>query len=270
MEGCGLVDKLALPANIEEHAYDIQKEIAPATGGGITETPELMWGCATPAGWPGGIMRARFSASEADERIAQVVAEMQCGRIPNFWRTGPASTPDDLEQRLERHGFARAFEAIGMVLEYSDLRADLPWPEGLRICRVEDEETFGHWARAFTLWLFGKGEETIPLVASGLRGVWSAGRLTCFAGFLGDSVIASSSLYASRGMAGVYHVAVSPEHRRRGIGAQMTIAPVLEGQRKGLSCAVLHASALGAGVYRGIGFRDVCRLGRYVYRPKVD
>jgi hypothetical protein len=32
--------------------------------------------------------------------------------------------------------------------------------------------------------------------------------------------------------------------------------------------AILHSSALGAGVYRALGFQDVCAIGQYVWAPQ--
>jgi len=36
----------------------------------------------------------------------------------------------------------------------------------------------------------------------------------------------------------------------------------------GYRMAILHSSALGAGMYRGLGFRDVCAIGQHVWAPE--
>ena len=68
-------------------------------------------------------------------------------------------------------------------------------------------------------------------------------------------------------MAGIGAVTTLPEARRQGIGAAMVLAALREGRAAGYRFGVLGASEMGAGVYRKIGFREVCRSGSYVWRP---
>ena len=41
-----------------------------------------------------------------------------------------------------------------------------------------------------------------------------------------------------------------------------------EARALGYRMAILHSSALGAGVYRSLGFRDVCAIGQHVWAPE--
>ena len=47
----------------------------------------------------------------------------------------------------------------------------------------------------------------------------------------------------------------------------LTIVPLLEARSMGYRIATLHASALGHSIYLRLGFRELCRLNRYVWRP---
>jgi len=62
---------------------------------------------------------------------------------------------------------------------------------------------------------------------------------------------------------GIYHVATLPEFRRRGIGRSVTLAPLLTAKTLGARAAILQATAAGESVYRQLGFRTICTLGRY-------
>jgi hypothetical protein len=84
-----------------------------------------------------------------------------------------------------------------------------------------------------------------------------------FTGFLGmrdGAPVATSALFASDGLAGVYNVATLAEHRGHGIGAAMTWAAASAGRESGLSISVLQASSAGEPVYRAMGYSTP---GRY-------
>ena len=50
----------------------------------------------------------------------------------------------------------------------------------------------------------------------------------------------------------------------------MTLAPLLEARAMGYRIGVLHASEMGLGVYRRLGFQEYCRLGGYVWMGEAD
>ncbi len=63
-------------------------------------------------------------------------------------------------------------------------------------------------------------------------------------------------MFLSSGVAGLYQVEVSPEHRRQGIGTAMTPAPMEDARQLGYRIAVRQASTMGEPVYRRIGFKS--------------
>jgi len=44
-------------------------------------------------------------------------------------------------------------------------------------------------------------------------------------------------------------------------------AAMHEARARGYRMAILHSSALGVGIYRALGFRDVCAIGQHVWSP---
>ncbi|MEV4627158.1 GNAT family N-acetyltransferase [Micromonospora sp. NPDC049523] len=54
---------------------------------------------------------------------------------------------------------------------------------------------------------------------------------------------------------GVFNIAVPPEHRRRGYGRAATAQVLREAYAAGARIAFLHASPMGVGLYRDMGFR---------------
>lgn len=72
----------------------------------------------------------------------------------------------------------------------------------------------------------------------------------------GEEVAAVSMLALCEGLAGIYCVAVLPEHRNRGLGAYITAQPLRIAQEIGETVGVLQASTMGYPVYRRLGFED--------------
>ena len=79
---------------------------------------------------------------------------------------------------------------------------------------------------------------------------------------------ATCSLFLGAGVAGIYDVSTLPELRKRGLGRLITRAAMREARARGYRMAILHSSTLGAGIYRALGFRDVCAIGQHVWPPR--
>jgi GNAT superfamily N-acetyltransferase len=85
-------------------------------------------------------------------------------------------------------------------------------------------------------------------------------------GLLDGEPAATSSLFVGAGVAGVYFVFTVEEACRRGIGAALSLAPLLEARAMGLALGVLQSSTMGEPVYRRLGFAEHSRIGIYEWR----
>jgi ribosomal protein S18 acetylase RimI-like enzyme len=75
--------------------------------------------------------------------------------------------------------------------------------------------------------------------------------------------VAAASAYLGPHVAGIYNVATLERARGKGIGRAMTLAPLHEARSQGYRYSMLHASEMGHGVYRRIGYRDVGTMRQY-------
>ncbi len=93
------------------------------------------------------------------------------------------------------------------------------------------------------------------------------GTISAYLAWLDGKPVATSMVIFGGGVAGIYAVSTVPEARRKGIGAQVTLRPLLDARAKGYKVGILQSSEMGLGVYRSLGFKEYCRISSYIFRP---
>jgi GNAT superfamily N-acetyltransferase len=89
-----------------------------------------------------------------------------------------------------------------------------------------------------------------------------------FVGYLNGEPVATNMLFNGAGVASVYAVATLPSVQGKGIGAAITLKPLLEARdMDGYKYAVLFSTEMGVPVYQRIGFKLTnVRINRYLWR----
>ena len=87
---------------------------------------------------------------------------------------------------------------------------------------------------------------------------------------LNGQPVGTSQLFLSAGVAGIYNVTCIPEARGQGIGAALTLAPLLYAREIEYHIGILQASELGYRVYRRLGFQDFGQLSVYLWENDRD
>jgi GNAT superfamily N-acetyltransferase len=213
------------------------------------------------------VMHARVSPGAADALIDARIAACEARHVPMLWWTGPSTSPDDLGDRLDRRGFL--FEpAHGMVADLDRLERD-PTRTDVAIEAVTDLSTLRTWSRVLCD-SFGApqpfGDAFAGLAVS--IGLDARSLFRHFLARVDGEPAATCSMFLGAGVAGIYDVSTVPERRRCGIGRAITAAAMHEARALGYRTAILHSSTLGTGVYRSLGFEDVCDIGQFVWVPQ--
>jgi GNAT superfamily N-acetyltransferase len=259
----------AIITAIEQNFIGYTSAYVRTSGGQVHEEAELTWlYTGTPLSYYNGVVRTCITTSDPDETIAAMLTYFQTRQQPMSWWVSPSTRPGDLAQRLQAHGLALRWRDVGMAIDLHNINETLSSPAGLTIERVEDEETMQDWLHAFGLGFeldehalssYSKLVTSVPPRQHPIRPFYLAR--------LNGEPVATSALYWDQSVAGLCEVCTIPSARRQGIGAAITLAPLLDARPMGYRIAVLQASPLGEPVYRRLGFTSYCTLDAYCWRP---
>jgi hypothetical protein len=276
-----------LAAKVEENLFALFRFMAATLPGGqIEEAAQLSRHLAFPTNpMFKGVWRTRLDAAEADAAIDDTLAWFKERGAPfAFWWTGPRTTPHDLGERLLAHGllsYEAQAEQFAPGIRSSDLGApcmgaDLnamneaalgQTPPGFGIEEVASEAALQDFKRVMIA-----GYEMPDWAAQGWVDAARAlgiGKTPwrMYLGRLDGEPVATNMLLCGGGVAGIFGVAVVPPARRRGMGAAISLKPLLDARDQGYRHAVLFATEIAVPAYEHIGFRRLpTRVNRYLWK----
>ncbi|MFI5226550.1 MAG: GNAT family N-acetyltransferase, partial [Candidatus Limnocylindrales bacterium] len=244
---------------VDANLVEYGRFMARATPGGVAEEQggALLVSGATPTP---AIVNSAFMAAIAVDPAAMLPAAATFFRTRGhgygIWTRGHADAA--LDAVLPAAGFEIALEMPVMVLD--TMPGERPAPPGAVVGAVVDEATAADF-RDVALDGFAEEEGVRSAVESkfgdlaGLR----EPEIAAYVARVDDRPVAAAMTFTALGVARVGWVGTLPAYRRRGLGAAVTRAALLGGFDRGARWAALESSAMGAPVYRALGFREVSR-----------
>ncbi|MEX2277695.1 MAG: GNAT family N-acetyltransferase [Cucumibacter sp.] len=232
-----------------------------------------------------GAWATRVPKREEDAVIDETIDWFRSRQAPYFfWWTGPQTRPSALGARLMAKGFISMEEqqkvlahgivqtASGAPVMTMDLRDADPSligrvPPGFAVREATSLADLDAFKEVFVStyeipeWA---GQAWVDATMSfGLgRSPWRI-----FIGWLDGEAVATNILFNGGGVASVYAIATIAKVRGQGIGAAITLAPLLIARDAGYRYAALFSTEMGMPVYARIGFRDTgARIDRYLWR----
>ncbi len=218
------------------------------------------------------IMDTQLAPEQVEPTIEYLIADAKARKVPILWWVGPSTRPSDLAEKLVSHGFSIDEDGPGMAVELSILNQNLPSPEGCSIQPAQDDASWWAWSRTMAQG-FEAPAERFDFAVNTWHSLLSQvdPEITqAYIAWLNGKPVATSLLQLGGGVAGIYGVATIPEARRKGIGAQVTLYPLLQARANGYKIGVLQSSEMGLNMYRSLGFRQCCRITSYVWRPEAS
>ncbi len=270
-----------------QNFYTLFRAMARELGGELSEGNGLSRHHSFPANpMFKGVWSTRLSAEHVDKTIEDTIVWFKERNAPYFfWWTGPETTPSDLPQRLQAHGLIDMAEqqkelAAGikqtelgapcMIAELSKMNETVlaKTPRGFEIREISNETELYDFKKVFVeTYAIPEWAGQAWVDASLKIGIGKT-PWRMFVGYLDGSPVATNMLFNGAGAASVYAVATLPFAQGKGIGAAITLKPLLDARdTDGYKYAVLFSTEMSVPVYERIGFRltDV-RIYRYLWR----
>lgn len=202
----------------------------------------------------------------SDELIESALAHFKSMNVKKVtWLAEEGIPAIQVKKYFTAHGL-RFEESSGteMAADLMAVPEHLSYPGGLEIICIEDKERLRQWIHVASIG-FGVPEEFEDAWYELFAESVFDGPFWTYLAMLDDKPVATSQLFLSAGVAGIYNVTCLPEARGRGIGAAITQAPLLDARTIGYRVAILQASDMGYPVYRRLGFQDFGKLSVYLW-----
>jgi GNAT superfamily N-acetyltransferase len=227
------------------------------------------WQTAIPHPWFNGVLASRAPSGNESATIQEQVAYFRLQGKENFtWWLEPEQSIEDWASQLQPHGFKINQDVPGMVCDLKELPAAIPTPPGFTIQVVNDLVTFKVWVEVFCPG-YGLPESFIKPLHELFGSLGLQDNLRHYLGYLDKKPVAAASIFYSEDTAGIYNVAVLEQARGQGLGAAITLAPLLEARAQGYALGALQSSDMGFKVYQRLGFIKVCDVTHFYYEIKV-
>ncbi|MEI8281762.1 MAG: GNAT family N-acetyltransferase, partial [Armatimonadota bacterium] len=194
----------------------------------------------------------------APSRVKSITKKLAYLDAPGYFWVGPHTKPDNLEEILVQNGWTYLAAPPAMLVDLNVLDASLVNPD-IELREVITEEDQLIWQRAVSAGF------NLSLEVAKIFAMPDGVRMKCYTAFLDGEPVGSTARVIHDGVAGIYCVSTLPDFRRRGVGATVTLLPLLDAREQGYQIGTLQASSMGLPIYEKLGFREVCRIKLYGY-----
>jgi ribosomal protein S18 acetylase RimI-like enzyme len=221
------------------------------------------WHTPLPHPWFNGMLVSRGPSRDENEIIAQT-RDFFADRKVNAYTVWLKD--DDLIEAWAAHlqpaGYVVNLNPPGMSVYLAELPDSVPTPPGFIIRQVDDPDMMQVWTKIF-IHGFGLPDGFVEPYYTLMVSLGFNDPLQYYLGYLNGDPATASCLFISDGIVGIYSVATLPQYRGMGLGAAITLAPLLAAREMGIKIGALQSSEMGFRVYQRLGFRKVCDVAHF-------
>ncbi|MGA7860394.1 MAG: GNAT family N-acetyltransferase [Thermoplasmata archaeon] len=237
----------SLRRRCHENSVESYRVFARTTPGGvISERSGLVLVDCLATDSMGNVAIATAPADDPERMISEAETFFGPNRRPWMLFALPEAAPG-LERAARDHGLREEGWFPGLLLDPIPMKAPAP-PEGVEAHTVDTVEELQRFERAASR---AYEVESGPVYAGWLNYPGFSFHLAYHRG----EPVATATLVASHGIAGIVYVGTVPEARGRGFGRAAVWAAIEAGREQGLRASALWATPMGRTMYERMGFR---------------
>ncbi len=254
-------------------SYDVRESI-PINYSGVGGMD--IWRGGAGIAHPGGntVFGSKWSAAEADAKIAELIEYHRARDIGFAWHVAPFDTPADLRERLERHGFALAGDEA-MMARVDLAQLDIPTNPQIEIERVDgsNDETIEAELQIVATcfnWTQEQVDARRPNFYERIRDPRFREREIRFLARLDGAPVADARLILNVGIAYLGGASTLPEYRGQRIYSTLLKRRLEEARARGYHVAAIHAGPMSRRVVSKYGFVEYGKVYVYAWMPVID
>ena len=254
---------------VEENSAEFLLAMGRAGGGEERNAGGIQWTVGgSPLDYHNAVVRANLTLAACDAEIEAFQNALIANNVPGSWHLGPSMRPETLGKYLLARGFSDDGDDLGMGLDLSLPPSAMQMPQALEIVPVRTRQQLADYADVLAQG-FGEGEREARWVQEvfATTGLDADSPWQHLVGYVDAVAVTTATLFFTREIVGLYFIATVPLWRRQGLGAAITLRALQAARQRGARWAVLCASAMGASVYRRIGFSELATIRIFTWRP---
>ena len=198
--------------------------------------------------WPNQLINPRFTGG-TDQFLRDLKRQVKEEKLPGLIMCAP-NTDQETLTALETREYRKSVWTA-MTYDMSEVK-QAHTPSELSVIEVKEEQEMQQWLSLAESELMGEHLLNEDIFQR-LRQEESC---TFFLGSIQEKVVATSFLFQTDKVGGIYLVATDSDHRKKGIGKTMTGLCMKKAAESGCLKIDLQATALGKSVYASLGFKE--------------
>ncbi len=177
------------------------------------------------------------------------------------------------KEKMSGNGFGLSETETGMYIKTDKIVTETHKYNNIEIKKVSSCEEMEDFSNVIAS-IFGETKEShyvreqYGILAK--KEIYTGSDMSFYAGYLNNDPVSCGTIYVTEESTGIYDVAVKEDHRKKGFGSSMFAYLMSEAKKTGTEYCILQASSDGAGIYRKMGFNDVCSIDIYENRDFLD
>jgi len=208
------------------------------------------------------VMRARFTAEEAEDRVAEIAECFRQWNAPVTWVVGPSSFPPDLGDHLRESGFITSETWMGMAIDLMNL-PQAANPAALRIELVTEKAQLDAWTMISTeMWTGEAADGAMSIFSPENAG--SDPRCRYYLGYVNRKPAVRGMACVVGDTVGLYWINSKPEFADAGYDAELAVRALSDARDSGARMGVMPARA-NSSLAQRLGFKPYCQFKAYAW-----